>query len=65
MTDYDEQSLAQMLRLLPPAPNAWVRAAQELPLLKQGLGELLTRVEAETAHYAHHRAQQQPKLSNH
>jgi hypothetical protein len=25
----------------------------------------LTPVEAETAHYAHHRAQQQPKLSNH
>jgi hypothetical protein len=47
MTTYDEQRLAELLRLLPPAPSAWVRAAQELPLLQQGLGELLERVEAD------------------
>jgi hypothetical protein len=47
MTTYDEQRLAELMRLLPPAPSAWVRAAQELPLLQQGLGELLERVEAD------------------
>jgi hypothetical protein len=47
MTAYDEQKLADLLRLLPPAPTAWVRAAQELPLLEKGLGELLERVEAD------------------
>jgi hypothetical protein len=47
MTTYDEQRLSELLRLLPPAPSAWVRAAQELPLLQQGLGELLARVEAD------------------
>ncbi|MGZ4393840.1 MAG: hypothetical protein ACXVZ2_00570 [Gaiellaceae bacterium] len=47
MTTYDEQSLAELLALLPPAPPAWVRAAQELPLLEKGLGELLGRVEAD------------------
>ena len=47
MTAYDEQKLAELLRLLPPAPTAWVRAAQELPLLEKGLGELLERVEAD------------------
>jgi hypothetical protein len=47
MTAHDEQSLAELLRLLPPAPSAWVRAAQELPLLERGLGELFERAEAD------------------
>ncbi len=47
MTTYDEQKLADLLHLLPPAPPAWVRAAQELPQMKQGLGELLERAEAD------------------
>ena len=28
---YDEEHLAQLLKMLPPAPEGWVRAAQELP----------------------------------
>ncbi len=47
MTQYDEQSLAELLALLPPAPTAWVRAAQELPLLEKGLGEVLERAETD------------------
>lgn len=47
MTAYDEERLADLLRALPPAPSAWVRAAQELPLLERGLGEILSRVEAD------------------
>ena len=47
MTAYDEQRLAELLHVLPPAPSAWVRAAQELPLLQRGLGELVERAEAD------------------
>jgi hypothetical protein len=47
MTTYDEERLAALLRALPPAPSAWVLAAQQLPLLEQGLGEILSRAEAD------------------
>jgi hypothetical protein len=30
MTTYDDERLAGLLRALPPAPDDWVRAAQEL-----------------------------------
>ena len=47
MTAYEEEHLADLLRALPPAPSAWVRAAQELPLLERGLGEILSRAKAD------------------
>ena len=47
MTAYDEELLADLLRALPPAPTAWVRVAQELPLLEQDLHEILSRAEAD------------------
>ena len=47
MTAYDEDRLADLLRALPPAPGAWVRAAQELPLLEKGLGEIVAKAEAD------------------
>jgi hypothetical protein len=46
----DEARLAELLRLLPPAPEAWVRAAQELPLARLGLDEIVRRAE-EDAEY--------------
>jgi hypothetical protein len=45
MAGYDEERLAQLLRLLPPAPEGWVRAAQELPLAAKGLDEIVRRAE--------------------
>ena len=45
MTRYDEERLAELLRALPPAPEAWVRAAQELPLARKGLDEIVARAE--------------------
>jgi hypothetical protein len=42
---HDEQQIAEALAALPPAPEAWVRAAQELPRLRQVLDEILTRIE--------------------
>jgi hypothetical protein len=43
MSAYDEYRLAELLRRLPPAPDAWVRAAQELPLVRGRLDEISAR----------------------
>jgi hypothetical protein len=45
MTSYDEERIAALLRLLPPAPEGWVRAAQELPLARTGLDDIVRRAE--------------------
>ena len=50
MSPPDEARLAELLRKLPPAPEAWVRAAQELPLARLGLDEIARRAE-EDAEY--------------
>jgi hypothetical protein len=47
MTTYDDEKIAQLLRLLPPAPEAWVRAAQELPLVRGDLDWIVERAEAD------------------
>jgi hypothetical protein len=39
--------IAELLRALPPAPAGWVQAAQELPLARAGLDELIARAEAD------------------
>ena len=47
MSTFDEERLAHLIRALPPAPAAWVRAAQELPLARAGLDEIVARAEAD------------------
>jgi hypothetical protein len=47
MSAYDEERLAELLRALPPAPEAWITAAQELPPIRRRLDELVTRAEAD------------------
>jgi hypothetical protein len=47
VTGYDEERLAELLQALPPAPAGWVAAAQELPLAKRGLDDLMARAEAD------------------
>ena len=47
MTHFDEDRLAALLRVLPPAPDGWVTAAQELPLARRGLDEIVARAEAD------------------
>jgi hypothetical protein len=46
---YDEERVAELLRLLPPAPEGWVRAAQELPLARLGLDDIVRRAEEDAA----------------
>jgi hypothetical protein len=44
---YDEERLGELLRLLPPPPEGWVRAAQELPAARRSLDEIVARAEAD------------------
>ena len=45
MNVFDEEQIGRLLRLLPPAPQGWVRAAQELPTARAALDELVARAE--------------------
>jgi hypothetical protein len=47
MAAYDEEKLGEILGALPPAPEAWVRAAKDLPLMQQGLDEIVQRAEVD------------------
>ena len=47
MIAFNEERLARLIRALPPAPASWVRAAQELPLARAGLDEIVARAEAD------------------
>ncbi len=49
MSTFDEERLARLIRALPPAPEGWVRAAQELPAVRAELDEVLARAEADAA----------------
>ncbi|MBM2823048.1 MAG: hypothetical protein HW413_1794 [Thermoleophilia bacterium] len=46
---YEEERLGDLLRLLRPAPTAWVRAAQELPYARRTFDEIVARAEADLA----------------
>jgi hypothetical protein len=43
VTSYDEEQLGKLLSALPPAPEAWVKAAKELPLAFRRLDEIVER----------------------
>ncbi len=49
MQPYDEERLGEILRVLRPAPEGWVRAAQELPYARRTFDEIVARAEADLA----------------
>ncbi len=49
MNANDTERLAELIRTLRAAPEAWVQAAQELPLARRGLDEIVARAEADAA----------------
>jgi len=49
MTTYDDERIGELLRFLPPAPTGWVEAAQELPVARRSLDEIVARAEADLA----------------
>jgi hypothetical protein len=46
---YTEERIAVLLRLLRPAPEGWVRAAQELPIARKTIEDIVARAEADLA----------------
>lgn len=40
-TNGAEQRIAELIKLLPPAPPAWVAAAQQLPGVERGIEQIL------------------------
>jgi regulator of protease activity HflC (stomatin/prohibitin superfamily) len=44
---YSEERLAALLRTLPPAPEGWVEAAQQLPRARAEMDEIVARAEAD------------------
>ncbi len=49
MSGSDDIRLAELLAALPPAPRGWVQAAQELPLVRLGLDDLVRHAEESEA----------------
>ena len=50
MTDvsaYNDEKLAELLRALPPAPKAWVRAVQALGLSQPTIADLVERAKTD------------------
>ena len=45
--EHDEERLGELLRTLPPAPEGWVKAAQELPRARQEIDEIAARAVAD------------------
>jgi hypothetical protein len=44
---HNEEALANLLRLLPPAPDAWVTAARELPRTRRETEQIIALAEAD------------------
>jgi hypothetical protein len=47
MSAYDIEGIATLIGMLPPAPEAWLRAAQELPVARRELDTIVARAEAD------------------
>lgn len=52
MTGFDEERLAALLRLLPPAPPGWVEAAQQLPSAREAIESIVARATEDTVYRA-------------
>lgn len=52
MSGYDEERIAELLRILRPAPVGWVAAAQELPQARLEIAGLVERAQADAAYRA-------------
>jgi hypothetical protein len=49
MPSYSEEQLADLVGLLPPAPAAWVQAAQQLPAAREAIDSLVETAQADAA----------------
>jgi hypothetical protein len=53
VTTFDEERLGDLLSALPPAPESWVRAAQEIPRTHSSVDEIVERAEADEEYRRH------------
>jgi hypothetical protein len=47
MPAYDEEQLGELLSALPPAPDEWVRAAKEIPQMRDRVEQIVERAETD------------------
>jgi hypothetical protein len=47
MSNYDAERLARLIGMLPPAPEGWVQAAQELPTARGEIDQIVARAQAD------------------
>jgi hypothetical protein len=47
MSNYDAERLARLIGMLPPAPEGWVQAAQELPAARGEIDQIVARAKAD------------------
>jgi hypothetical protein len=52
MSAYDHDTLGRLIACLPPAPDGWIRAAQELPAARRGIDDIVDRAVADAAYRA-------------
>ena len=52
MSASDHDELGRLIAALPPAPEGWVRAAQELPTARRGIDDIVAKAEADAAYRA-------------
>ncbi len=50
MSRSDHDTLGRLIAALPPAPEGWTRAAQELPAARRGIDDIVARAEADAAY---------------
>lgn len=46
---YDEERIGRLIGLLEPVPEGWARAAQEIPVLRRSVDDILARAQADAA----------------
>jgi hypothetical protein len=47
MKTYDEEHLGELLSALPPAPQAWVEAAKQIPQTREKVEKIVERAKAD------------------
>jgi hypothetical protein len=52
MSPYDHDALGRLIAALPPVPQGWIRAAQELPAARRGIDDIVDRAVADAAYRA-------------
>jgi hypothetical protein len=50
MNAHDHNTLARLIAALPPVPQGWVKAAQELPAARRGIDGIVVRAVADAAY---------------